>query len=762
MLAGIGVACQLGEVADPLDKARTLQSEGKIEESVEALAKLIKAGDRRGEVLFRYGRALSGLGETGRAIWSLDAALDDPEWLRPAASHLASIAFQGGNPDLALRTLKRLEEERTDGMGDDDIDAKVIEARAYMDTRKNYQEALEPLDEILEFDPGNEEALRLKAAAFLGLKQPDEAFSIIRELGQESQTPNGEDPDTTQAEAYWCSIETSFYRESGELEKAQEFVEDCLERFPTYSSLIDEGLAIYRLQNKTEKALELLQSAYALEPQNRGIRFPLVLQLRAMGRASEAEAVLQANLDSLLAQEGIDPAQLANAWVDLAGLLVDQEKFIEGLEAYNKARSLLGPSASPELLFAQAETMILVRHFDDALAIAEETTVDVHKPMIRGRVAFEKGELEQAIDEFNRAALIWPDNAPVRYYLARAAEGLGQFDRAIEEYRQAIRSDQNLDAARARLSRLHLAEDRIAQAKAIMRFAPASAFAATPLDKKLIEVEIQARTGYEANLEQIPYDPNFTPDASLQSVAEALSRGFRTRVGPESAAVALATIEKTTKGPLAANLFRERVENLLAAGMDDEALDLARKAASERPKDAHAQIALARALSKSETKLDESKDLYLRLAQARPQDSDIQAWLGEIAVRQGRTDQAFERFEAALSIEPANENAIVGLAKVLVDQSKTTQANTRLSEFLSLRRPTSGIAALELARGIPDGAEAKAERTTLGLRALRFGGGRPARDFLRGVDPTLVPEEEPAEAEKPASPDAQQPQEAAS
>ncbi|MFP6655010.1 MAG: tetratricopeptide repeat protein, partial [Myxococcota bacterium] len=421
LLGLVLVACDSVE-SDSLDEIRQMQAAGQIEAPIPVLQALIESGDRRGEVFFRYGKALIATGQYGRAVWPLDAAAEDPEWVVPAARELARIAFSTGNFELALQTLARLRDLRTDGLEDEDFGAMLLEARAYIGTRRHYEEAIEILDMVMDFDQVRDEALRFKAAALLGLDRIDEAYDIIRAMEQVSGE-EGDDLDVgpKRDESYWCSIKLSFHRESDEIEKAEELVEDCLERFPTSVGIIDEAMKVYSRQGKTEAALGVLRNAYENSPGDRSLLFPLVLQLREMGRMAEAEAILRTAVEAHSESEEPDLAGLAGAWVDLGGLLADQDKLDEALDAYAEAALLLGDTIAPQILFSQAELMIRAGRYEDALKIAETTPVEVHRPMLRGRLAFEQGDLGQTLAELNRAALLWPDNAPVRYYLARAS-----------------------------------------------------------------------------------------------------------------------------------------------------------------------------------------------------------------------------------------------------------------------------------------------------------------------------------------------------
>ena len=174
---------------DRLEEVRRLQREGSIQESIPLLIELIEAGNPSGEVLYRYGRALSGLGQPARSVWALDAALDDPEWFVVASQQLALDSYRSGNLDLTIQVFERLRSENREAY-ESDVTALLLEARAFVETGRHYKEALERADVIIEKFPEREEAVRIKAAALLGLKRPEEAFELIRKVG----VPLGEDP----------------------------------------------------------------------------------------------------------------------------------------------------------------------------------------------------------------------------------------------------------------------------------------------------------------------------------------------------------------------------------------------------------------------------------------------------------------------------------------------------------------------------------------------------------------------------------------
>ena len=755
-------------VEDRLDEIRALQAAGQIGQSIPLLQELIDSGHRDGEILYRYGRAISLSGLPGRAVWALDAAMDDPEWLVRAAYQLASDANRSDNFDFALEVLRRLRNERTDSH-DEDLPARLLEARVLLSSRRFYAEALEQVETILDDFPDEEEAIRLKAAALLGLKETDEAYELIREAGLmagEVPADSSADADTTDdevdldldigvadvnsREAYWCVVRASFKREAGEPKEAAQIVDECLEKYPTKPELINEALTIHTQLRRYDRILEILRTAHEESPDNGDFRKALVQHLTAIGLGDEAESILRAALEQAKADENSPPTRIASLWIDLGGYLIEQGRTAEGLDAFDAGIELLGDNASPELLFRQAEALILEKRYDEAIEIANKTPIEVHAPMIRGRVAFERGEYETAIEELDRAALLWPDNAPIRYYLARAAEGLGEFDRAIEEYRQAIRADGTLSAARERLLRLHLAEGRVRQAEAIYWFVSPRQRSDASLGMRLLAIEMQARLGNEPDL-SIPADADM-PLVELQRHAiDALGRGVSLRNGVEGAVQLLATLEEQVDSASRGIFVREQVDLLLDdEETQDQAISIARRAKNELPRSLDVDLALGRALVRKGVELDEAETLLRSVLERDPQEVEALASLGDLAARRDRDVEAMGFYDRAIALEPENWQAVSGRIAALTRAGRATQATRELEDYLASAAPYDGRAALALANRLDANEENRSRRIELARRALRFGAGAEALQLLTSLDPEAAAELRPSAAGTPA------------
>lgn len=778
-----------------IQEVRALQNSGQIDASIPLLIELIESGERDGEILYRYGRALSMTGQPGRSVWALDSAMEDPKWLVVAGHQLAQDANRAENYDFALEVLARMRDERADSH-DADLTARLLEARVLLNARRFYAEALEQIETILDDFPDEEEAVRMKAVALLGLKETDEAYELIREAGLmagggeggvDGADGSGEGENTEEntdekdplaldldlapnsREAYWCTVRASFKREAGEPKEALEIVDACLEKYPSSPELMNEAISIYTKLGRFDRVLDTLRGAYEDDPDKNDFRTAYVQHLAAIGRREEAEAVLREALEATKNDPQAPPVKVASRWVELGGFLIERERVSEGLEAFAEAIDLLGDSASPALLFRQAEALILAERYDEALAIADKTTIEVHPPMIRGRVAYERGEYERAIEELDKAALIWPDNAPIRYYMARAHEGLGDFDNAIEDYRQAMRSDSTLAAARERLIRLHLAEGRVRHAHAIHLFVSPRQSSQPSMEMRLLAIEMEARLGNDPDLSIPPNADIALEDLQRRAVA-ALSRGLRLRAGTEAAQNLLATLGEQVDPGSQGIFMRERIELLLRSPETvDRAVDIARESLAAIPGHRDVLLGLGRALVRQGEKLDEAEKTLGIVLERDPNEVEAIASLGDLTALRGDDEAAIGIYEQAIALAPDHRQSVLGRVAALSRIGQEAAAIDALETYLARHGPYDGEAALELARRLEhapvtgtEAKDSKARRVELAKRAYRFGAGQDALEYLASVNPhaadefekTIAAPSKPApKASAPAAPE---------
>ncbi len=752
-------------VESRLEQVRELQAEGKMDDSIPILIELIESGERDGEILYRYGRALSLTGREERSIWALDAAREDPEWFVRASQQLAIDAHRGRNYEFALEVFERLHAEAPEE-GRDDLMALLLEARTLIDSRDRYDRALVLLDDIIERFPEEEAAIRMKAVALLGLKRPDEAYELLRASGVDprqasaDEAADAEDADAEAVadgaapdrkadsdlylefeddarEAYWCTVRASFKREAGEIEEATKIVGDCLGKYPNSPELISESVKLYTGLGRLDRVEEILRKAYEESPDDGSIRAALIEFLAQSNQPREVEKVLRSAIDEAVAGGRAKTLETASLWVELAGHLMVWDRIGEALVAFDAANDIIGDAASPDLLLREAEALIRAGEFDEALKMAEKTPVEIHRLMLRGRIAFERGEYQKAFDQLGEAGLLWPDNAPIRYYRARAAEGLGEFDAAIEEYRHAIRSDSAMAEARERLARLHLAEGNVREAAAILTFQSPRKPSTPSTAMRILMVEVETRRGTEPDL-QIPPSAAYPAERIRRETIDAIARGIRSRTNAKVAAAALAEFEKGSMPPIRGAFLRQRVPLLVEQGEVDRALADAQAGAKDRPEDVDTRVALARALIAKGDSLGEARAILDGVLKEVPRDAEAMILLGDLEAKRGAQAKADEAYESALRVSPESWSAMAPRVASLVAAGQQGEAIDRLEEYVDREAPYDGRGALALARLLPGEERTRARRMRLARQAIRFGAGEDALALLAELDPAAA------------------------
>jgi len=506
----LAAACGPG---DPLEEARRLQTEGRFAEMVELLGELVQTRRDDPEAHYLYGLALTRTGRPSQAAWPLRRAMESPGWKVAAGLQLGAGALQTANYDESVEVLTRVLEEQPDNTA-----ALLLRSTARNLTRRDYAGALADADRVLEIEPDNELILPQRAVALLGLRRTEEAAEALARL--EQSATDGVVPGP--AAGSYCGVRAKFAEESGDLEEAERLYRSCLEQFPASALLLREAIAFFDAVGKPEAATAALRDAHEAMPQVRNLRVNLAARLEQLGDVEAAEALLRD------ATRDAQPLAAASAYADLGGFLAQHQRFAEAIESYELALEL-APMARERLLFPYADTLVLAGEQERAMALAEEIAVPAQRHLIRGRALLARGEPETALDELTRGLLLWPDQPIARFYAAFAAEQLGDFDRAIEEYRYAIRANALLDA-RLRLARLHRALNQPRRALTALRHDPDGSV--LPVEAALLELELLAWLSPDVRSMR----PSLGRPGLQGRVVAALAAGTRRRAGRAAAA----------------------------------------------------------------------------------------------------------------------------------------------------------------------------------------------------------------------------------
>jgi tetratricopeptide (TPR) repeat protein len=708
VLAGCGTQ-------EPVAKIRALHAEGRFQESLATLGELVAARPDDPELLYLYGQALVRTAQPSLALWSLRKAMETREWLVPAGLELAAAALQTGNEEAAIEATTRILEAEPDH-----LDALLLRARAGVSTPRRYEEALADADRALELDPGNVDALVPRAVALLGLERVEEADAALSELERGFRDADL-GPDNA---ARYCSARALFLQAKGDLEAAERGLGECLEEFPASALVVQDAVEFYEEQGKPERAIEILRKALTEAPGG-GHRPALAARLRRAGEVEEAERVL------LEGTELEPPALALVAWVDLSDHYLALEDYGKAASAMEQAMGL-GGKQDAALLFRYADLLVMAARYDEALEVAREMELPAHRELVAARVALEQGRPGEALERFGEGLRLWPNNAVARYYAALAAEAVGDFDRAISEYRYSIRADPEATDARLRLGRLHEAEGSHDLALAAVRH-DSGRRAAGGIELDLVALRIAAQLGRRAEVRSLLARVAATPGAKGRAVA-AVAEGTRERGGPREAARVVREAEGLDlqdRGD--ADALRALVLYLGEAGEPEQGVAAAEAALAKHPDAAVFHEIHGRALEASHAPAEAVRAAYARAAELDPDHAaPALAGLARLAEEAGDPQAALDLYSRAAAADREDPSPLRESAELLISLGRREEAERQLGETLA-RDPYDAGAAARLAELLLDREGDPDRALELARRAVRFRGGAQAYGVLARV-----------------------------
>jgi tetratricopeptide (TPR) repeat protein len=696
------------EPVDPLAEFRRQQDAGNFAETVAPLRDFLSDQPDDPEANFLYGRALSMTKGSNLAMWSLRKAMKDPDWLVKAGMQLAFMALLTNDFNETIRlTTKVLEVEP------DHVRALLMRANAYAHWKNAPKLALADARRVLEIDPETVEAYEPLILALLSLQRIEEAETVLAEAGAKVR-----EQGTTDAVLAWhCATTNIFQFELGEIEIAREGWEQCLAAHPANMDVALSAIEFYDSQGETEKALETLRRAVDQAPSSRELRVHLANRLILYGESAAAESVLREAAHSAAAETA------ASAWMDIARLRQQLGDFSGASEAWDRAVEIATKTGKPngQLLFQQADAYVLAGRLDRALEAAEDLPVPVYAHLIRARVAQNRAQPRLALDEFDAALRLWPDNPWARYYAAVAAEELGDFDRAIEEYRYSVRISPEATDARTRGAAILFAEGKVSQALQVLQTSNAEGVGPPDLDGKLLFLRLAGfMNDSGAILDELNRLRLSHPESAGRGLAAA-AEGLAFRAGPGVAlsmlmsapgvdysapryAPALRLIVEYSQGNARAEAVTESLDQILvdrsesALFQEIHAYQLESSGASEE---------VVRAAYSHAVELDETNAMALAGLARLTTGSDPIA--------------ALALYDRAATSDPSEPDFVIQSARLLISLDRQPEAVARLNDLLREHpfdvNAASELVAIDLALG--SATQATLERALRGTRFVR-------------------------------------------
>ena len=712
--------------ADPIARIREQQASGDLAGSIEPLREVLAANPDDPELNFLYGRALANSRNPGLATFSLRKAMKSPDWMVPAATQLAYAALAGRDFNEVIEITGRVLEQEPDNVW-----ALLMRANANAHWKKDPEQALADAKRVLELDPKGLDAFEPLILALIDLDRRDEARAALAQAGERLAA----EPRAPAVMAWYCVTTATFAQEAGEVEEARATYERCLAEHPADMDAVQNAVKFHDSIGERERSTEIMRAALAAAPGAHALRAALAERLRLQGAKDEAEALL---LEQVEAEGSGDPA----GWMDLGRLRQAAGDHAGAANAIGKAVELAreAGASTPQLEFVYADALVLAGRLDEALDVAKGLEVPAQSGMIRARVAQSRHDPARALEEFDAALKLWPDNPRARYYAALAAEELGDFDRAIEEYRYSIRISPGATDARTRAAALLLAEGQ--PLLGVQLLAVKAGEEPHGVEGILVSAEISGRLGDVKKLQNTLKRLERTNPGRVGEAWTRAAEGAAKRLGPGGALDMLETAVDLDLGdPRLADALRGFVRLSHEDRSSARAGVLVKAALEAHPSSAALHEIQGLQLELTGAPPAEVRAAYQRALELDPRNARAAAGLGRLALAADPA-AALAFFDQAAAVDPSDPEVELGAARALVAMGQPDRAAERLDALL-LESPYEGRAAAERARLDLDRGVATPQTLERANRAARFGGGAEAHELVSRAQ-ELRGEAEPA------------------
>lgn len=694
-----------------LGRAREALAAGRAEEAVEALRPLASAPEADAQVRMLYGQALVLNQQPSLAIWPLERVAASPDAPLEARVLLIQALHAGGGLREAIREASAYLDEEPD-----DPAVRRLRADAH---RANLQmeEALADLELLIADRPEDPLLLQAKIDLLSEIERFDEARAAVDRQLELTQTGRL-DPEMA---AQYCGAAVRFELEHGDPDRALARSERCLERHPKDPTVLLAQVDVLDARDRESEATEFLVAAGKQTLPRFRVQYALAKRLAERERLAEAEEVLRAAARNVGgAQPLLALADIRVAHRDLAGAA---QAVLEAI------RNELGrgpgdpdfdwKAIPPEALFAFGDVFISAEDYDRAREIVAALDEEAYSLLLEARLALATGDPGQALELYDRAFRLWPANSGARYLAGVAAMKLGEIDRAMSYYQDALRADAEANDAGIVLARMQMAQGHAGAAfdtlDVFLRKSPDHPQALRDFGSAAMAAGLPAYA--ESARARMATDAQWAGIA-LADQARDLARAR----GPEEARRYLES-SKALFAPANFEAVWAWAEAQRALGRFEAAAARIEALHRAEPEEAGPAIAWARVLAARED-WTEALAVLEPVATREAGSLAAQVDLGKLLASLERFDDAVERFDRADRLDPLSAEAGYLACVALERGGRTQEASARL-ERLVMRHPWHSAALADAAR-LRIAAGERAEATPiLARQALRFLGAAP-------------------------------------
>lgn len=234
----------------------------------------------------------------------------------------------------------------------------------------------------------------------------------------------------------------SVHLRMGQLGEAEKYLTKTIGLNPDNTAARNNLSLVYFNQNKTDQAINLLQESLRLEPENVDALTNLAFIYTNLNRVDEATGTYKRLIKA-------DPKSLA-AYDRLAQLYRDQYKYADVVKLVQQSKTYLPDNATMlnHLAFANLGKGELQEAFDNFTKAARINPGDAVSHYGLGLIAYKNANLEIAIKKFKQALKLKKNYPDALRQLAIAYEDQGEYINALYYYRQITKLDQDDRAAK--------------------------------------------------------------------------------------------------------------------------------------------------------------------------------------------------------------------------------------------------------------------------------------------------------------------------
>jgi tetratricopeptide (TPR) repeat protein len=416
-----------------------------------------------------------------------------------------------------------------------------------------------------------------------------------------------------------------------------------------------------------------------------------------------------------LMREEAEEQNTTASWFALGDFYNQRDEYDAAVSAFERA--LKAESNPPPMIrFAFADTLIQAGRYEDAERATKDVDQESLRNLLSGRILLEQGDAKGALQLFESGIRLWPNNSGARFLAGQAAASLGDFDRAIAEYRESVRAAAGRTEAGIHLARiLEAVGNQEAAIVALRRYVMSH-----PDDPVGVVYLIRLsflnglREAVTNGLRQL----SGLPGQRATAVAEQMAM-IAVGPGPQAAVDSVLAIDLDLTDPANAIALHALIEQLATLGQHDEARARVEAALQANPKAAVFHDLKARALLAAGGPEDEIRLSFQQAIERDPTYVEALISLAELMEADEKTDTALALYDRASDATPDDLRAAHAAIALLRSAERIEEAESRL-EVLVEKHPTDARAANDLAEILAERGEDLDRSLELARRADYF------------------------------------------